>query len=199
MSNPEEIKAAVAVNLVKLRGTVGMTQLQLAEKLAYSDKAVSKWERGESIPDVFVLKQIADLFGVTVDYLINEHDDKNIRKVTGRKDRFVWISLICLCGIAALSTLLFVLSWIFADPIWLIFLYALPVMMIVMLVLSSVFGFRKLNFWWVSGLVISLVLCLYLTFISFLGVNIYQLLILLPPAEFVVFSAFGGTFKNKKR
>ena len=38
MSNPEAIKAAVAVNLVKLRGTVGMTQLQLAEKLAYSDK-----------------------------------------------------------------------------------------------------------------------------------------------------------------
>ena len=47
-----------------------MTQIELAEILNYSDKAVSKWERGESVPDISVLKQIADIFGVTVDYLL---------------------------------------------------------------------------------------------------------------------------------
>ncbi|MBQ7218900.1 MAG: helix-turn-helix transcriptional regulator, partial [Ruminococcus sp.] len=46
-----------------------MTQAQLGEELSYSDKSVSKWERGESIPDVYVLKHIADLSGVTVDYI----------------------------------------------------------------------------------------------------------------------------------
>ena len=101
MSNPDEIKAAVAANLVVLRNGMGMTQLQLAEKLAYSDKAVSKWERGESIPDVYMLKQIADLFGVTVDFLISDHKDKSIKKASKRKERFIWLSFLCLCGIVA--------------------------------------------------------------------------------------------------
>ena len=52
-----------------------MTQLDLAEKLHYSDKAVSKWERGESVPEIGTLTAIADLFGVTLDYLVRaDHD-----------------------------------------------------------------------------------------------------------------------------
>ena len=68
----ERIKQSVAKNITDLRRSMGMTQLELAEKLNYSDKAVSKWERGDSIPDVAVLKQISDLFGVTLDYLVSE-------------------------------------------------------------------------------------------------------------------------------
>ena len=60
----------IAKKLTKLRKENNLTHLQLAEKLNYSDKAISKWERAESIPDVLVLKSIADLFGVTVDYLL---------------------------------------------------------------------------------------------------------------------------------
>ena len=62
-----DFKRIIANNITELRRSVPLTQAELAEKLNYSDKAVSKWERGESIPDVIVLKQIADLFGVTVD------------------------------------------------------------------------------------------------------------------------------------
>ena len=72
----EDIKSIIAGNIVQLRRKSGMTQIELAEKLNYSDKAVSKWERGESVPDISVLKNIADLFGVTVDYLITaEHEE----------------------------------------------------------------------------------------------------------------------------
>lgn len=53
-----------------------MTQSDLADKLNYSDKAVSKWERAESIPDIAVLKEIADLFDVTLDYLVNEEHNE---------------------------------------------------------------------------------------------------------------------------
>ena len=53
-----------------------MTQLDLAEKLHYSDKAVSKWERGESVPEIGTLTAIADLFGVPLDYLVrSEHEE----------------------------------------------------------------------------------------------------------------------------
>ena len=57
----EELKNIIASNIATLRKKNGMTQAELAEKLCYSDKAISKWERGESIPDVIVLKQVADM------------------------------------------------------------------------------------------------------------------------------------------
>ena len=56
-----------------MRTSAGLTQAEVASKLSYSDKAVSKWERAESIPDIAVLKAIADMYGVTVDYLLAAH------------------------------------------------------------------------------------------------------------------------------
>ena len=69
----EDLKENFAKNLITLRKELKLTQAELAERINYSDKAISKWERGESVPDITVLKGIADLFGVTVDFLITEH------------------------------------------------------------------------------------------------------------------------------
>ena len=55
-----------------------MTQAELAERLNYSDKAISKWERAESIPDIYILKRLADMFGVTVDWLIKDNGEHPI-------------------------------------------------------------------------------------------------------------------------
>ncbi len=68
----QDLKPIIAKNIAELRKAASMTQIELATRLNYSDKAVSKWERGESIPDVGVLKEIADLFEVRVDYLLTE-------------------------------------------------------------------------------------------------------------------------------
>ena len=74
----DNLKLIIAQKLVALRKGNSMTQIELAEKLDYSDKAISKWERGESLPSVVVLKRIADVFGVTVDYFIYDvHDEKS--------------------------------------------------------------------------------------------------------------------------
>ena len=72
MIDTYDMKRVIAKNMTELRLAKGMTQLQVAERLNYSDKAVSKWERAESIPDICILKEIADLYGVTLDYLVNE-------------------------------------------------------------------------------------------------------------------------------
>ena len=69
----DELKRIVAENLIRLRQNSGMTQADLGEKLNYSDKTVSKWERAESLPDVYVLKQISTIFGVTIDMLLSPH------------------------------------------------------------------------------------------------------------------------------
>ena len=71
-----DLRSVIAKNICELRIASGMTQLALAEMLNYSDKAISKWERGESVPDVFMLKRIADIFEVSVDYLLGSTDQK---------------------------------------------------------------------------------------------------------------------------
>ena len=74
------IKSIIAQHITDLRRAKGLTQLELAEQLNYSDKAVSKWERADSMPDVSVLVAIADLFDVPLDYLVRaEHPKKEIQ------------------------------------------------------------------------------------------------------------------------
>ena len=67
----EKIKARIGSNIASFRKAAGLTQAGLAEKLNYSDKAISKWERGESVPDVLTLMQLGQLFGVTMDALVS--------------------------------------------------------------------------------------------------------------------------------
>ena len=96
----EEIKQIAAKNIAALRIESKMTQLELAEKLNYSDKAVSKWERGESIPDVITLKAIADMFGVTVDYLITEHSENEKLPVNRHtRNNHIMIALISVAAV----------------------------------------------------------------------------------------------------
>ena len=64
MFTEEQIKENIAKNLIKYRKAHNLTQIQLAEKLNYSDKSISKWERQESIPDLVILSNIAKLYGI---------------------------------------------------------------------------------------------------------------------------------------
>ena len=71
----DDLKKVVANNLIHLRQKSGMTQAELGEKLNYSDKTVSKWERAESLPDAYVLKQLSEIFDVSVDLLLGPHEE----------------------------------------------------------------------------------------------------------------------------
>ena len=66
----EDLKIIIADNLISLRKANKLTQLELAEKLIYSDKAISNWERGESLPDIIILKQLADIYNVNIDFCL---------------------------------------------------------------------------------------------------------------------------------
>ena len=61
----ERLKKNIAKNLSSLRKSAGLTQAELGEKLTYSDKSISKWERGDGLPDLLVLDKLAELYGVT--------------------------------------------------------------------------------------------------------------------------------------
>ena len=70
--NDEKLKKQIGINIANLRKRQGLTQAGLAEQVNYSDKAVSKWERGESVPDVLTLAHLAKLFGVSVNDLLSD-------------------------------------------------------------------------------------------------------------------------------
>ena len=85
----EDVKSIVAKNITELRILNNMTQMELGEKLNYSDKSISKWERGESLPDITVLVEIADLFGVSLDYLVRaENIDEQVREYKRKEERY---------------------------------------------------------------------------------------------------------------
>ena len=84
---PENLRAIIAANIAELRKSRSMTQQDLAARLNYTDKAISKWERGESVPDIIVLKQIADMFGVTVDYLLCETHDEPVQIIDDEEQK----------------------------------------------------------------------------------------------------------------
>ena len=75
-NNDEDLKITIGKNIAEYRKITGLSQIEFAEKLNYSDKAISKWERGESLPDVIVLKQIADFFGITLNDLAGYNQKK---------------------------------------------------------------------------------------------------------------------------
>ena len=156
------LRKTVAKNIAAYRKAHHDTQLDLATKLNYSDKSVSKWERGESLPDVYILSQIADLYGVSVSALIGE-----IQPPKESKPHYhMFILLLSLALTFAVATLLFAMFMICGVdyPAWMFFVYALPVGSIICIVFTSL--------WWgilwqgvsVSALIWTLGLSLYLSF-----------------------------------
>jgi len=139
----DQIKQNVAKNIARLRTSAHLTQAELAQRLCYSDKAVSKWERGESIPDISVLKQIADLFGVTVDYLITDTTDESIPlPPANRRRNHIIITLLSLAGVWFIALLIFTVFYTMNRVEWMTFLFAVPVSLIVGLVFASIWGTR---------------------------------------------------------
>jgi len=191
----DDLKDIVSKNIIYLRTNNKMTQLELGEALSYSDKAVSKWERGEAVPDAYVLKKLSALFNVSVDYLLSEHDEKEI-KTTGphRFDRRI-ISLISFLGTWTLALILFALLWFYGSLQWMVFVYTLPVSLIVMIVLTSIWGKSKSNAYYISLLVWSILAAIYLSFMIY---NLWLLFIIGVPAQIIILLVYRIRIRTKK-
>ncbi len=188
----EELKMIIAGNIGTLRREAGMTQLELAELLNYSDKAISKWERGESIPDVGTLKQLADHFKVSVDYLLRADHPSEVeakREYTRRQKRNHAIITVMSCVLVWLIASFIFFSVDLAlheSPVWLAFVYAVPTTAVVLLVLNSIWGNRRNNFLIISVLVWSVLLSVYLSALILLSTNIWLVFIVGVPAQIII-------------
>ena len=198
----EDIKAIFAQNLIRLRKQMKITQVEFAEKINYSDKAVSKWERGESIPDVAVLKTISIFFGVTIDFLVSEHNEDevikeptNYAKTITNKNRFL-ISAITIGSIFICALTVFV-SLQSANPnnLWInlqtCFIYPLPVYFLLLIIFSSIWAKRIWKIIFVSAFIWSIILVSF--FIVWLATEkTYPLVFLVGiPAQLIALMSFG--------
>ena len=197
----DELKLVTAGNLINLRTGAGMTQAELGAKLNYSDKSISKWERGEAIPDAYVLTQIAELFGVSVDYILSSHDawEPTVAPEDPRQDVVYSTSVItaiAVVGVWTLALTAFVTLWLAVDQLrWQIFVAAFPVSVLTWMVLMCVFKRTRHLKYMVALFVLSIFVCVYLLL---LNRNPWQIFMIAVLAEVIVFLSFHVQKKPKK-
>lgn len=198
VSRLEDIKQIIAENISLLRKSAGMTQIELAEKLNYSDKAVSKWERGESVPDIAVLKQLSIIFGVTVDYLItpghseppSNNEAEEQARIAAKKRRAhgtitgMSVLLVWLIALAVFFTI--DLTTDVAVAHWLAFAYAPPASCVVWLVLNSIWLYRRRNYLIISILMWTLILAVHITLVLLCHTDLWQMYVLGVPGQMII-------------
>ncbi|MDY3845426.1 MAG: helix-turn-helix transcriptional regulator [Eubacteriales bacterium] len=130
----KELEKIVAANITELRKSKKLTQAELAEKINYSDKSVSKWERGESIPDIKVLSDLAELFGVSLDFFVHENAFAEKEKYQTDKTALgyrIAINLLAVVVVWLVAILAFVYVQLTdGKNMWIYFVWAVPVSLI---------------------------------------------------------------------
>jgi transcriptional regulator with XRE-family HTH domain len=198
--NQDVLKSIIAANIADLRKKNSMTQQELAAKLNYTDKAISKWERGESIPDVIVLKQIADMFKVTVDYLLSDVHDEYVKTtvdspevdvlkkrqslrtrgfVTGMSVLLVWIAALVLFIVFDTASLDYRSNWV-------VFACAVPASFIVWLIMNSIWFNRRRNYLIISLLMWSILALIYVPVLLFADRNLWLIFSLGIPGQAII-------------
>ena len=199
--NNEELKLCVGSNIARLRRERGLTQAELAERINYSDKAVSKWERAESLPDVLTLLNLAEQLGTDLNTLtgcapeIPEPEPmpepapepepepvpepepavkKLARRYTADKTVIQKLSSILVWVVALF--LYMVLDAFGVKNLWLLFVVAVPVNAIVLLSLRSAWKLYGWNRILISIIMWGFLLTIYLLLLVVGKVNVWKIL-----------------------
>lgn len=214
----ENVKYRIGSNIAAYRKRDGLTQATLAEKVNYSDKAVSKWERGESIPDVLILMQLADLFGITINDLVcdpNElpkNSDSKLEKamtqvsekalkrkanknvIQALSSTLVWF--VALLAFVILSSFDFLEAYS-----CLLFFVAIPANAIVLLSLRSAWHDFRWNQMLITIIVWGSLLSIYMVLLTVWDYNFWKIFLLGIPGQiaiFLWFRMFRPSKNNKK-
>lgn len=192
----EELKDIIAKNITKYRKLSNLTQGELAEKINYSDKAISKWERAESLPDIIVLKQLSDIFGITIDNLMSTEQKKSEEKhLPLLKQKHFLIAILSIGIVWVVATICFAFLGMIVpnlEKLWLSFIFAIPVSFVVATVFSFIWGKNIHQAFSLSGLIWSLALAL---FLSIKNINIWLIFLIPIPVQILIILFF--SFKNK--
>ena len=200
----EKLKLQIGTNIANLRKRQGLTQASLAEKVNYSDKAVSKWERGESVPDILTLVSISQVLGVTVDDLLKDPNalpentgavqqvmDQVVQKTLKRRANkriIVQLSSLLVWFVALLAYV--VLSSAGISKSWLAFFLAVPADAIVVLSLRSAWRDFRSNRTLISVIMWGSLLSIYMISQVLFNANIWRIFLLGLPGQLAIFLWF---------
>ena len=214
----ENVKYRIGANIAAYRKREGLTQATLAEKLNYSDKAVSKWERGESIPDVLTLMQLAELFGTTVNDLVCDpnalpkNSDSKLEKAMtqvsekalkrkANKNVIQALSSTLVWFVALFSFVLLSSFPSLKQYSCLLFFVAIPANAIVLLSLRSAWHDFRWNQMLISLIVWGSLLSIFMIIYTVYHYNFWKIFLLGIPGQIAIFLWFRmfRPMKNKKK
>ena len=184
------VKETVRENLIKLRKEHKLTQMELAERIGYSDKAISRWETGEVNPDIETLDKLADLYGVHVSVFFSEYDTKEYKAKSFRENQLgrkiaVWILMVA--ALWYIGIMIFIYSSTFkvdSSRNWLIYIWLLPITFGVSFLFNKKWGNDIFGIIFSSLLCWSLLTAIYLQFLKY---NVYLLFISGAPIQVSIF------------
>lgn len=209
--NDESLKYQIGANISAYRKREGWTQAGLAERLNYSDKAVSKWERGESVPDVLILANMAELFGITVNELLIDPNalpektgavqnamghvvEKTLRR-KANKNIILGLSSVLVWFVAML--IFVVLDTMEIPNSWLAFLFAIPADAIVMLCLRSAWHDFRWNRALVSVIMWGTLFSLFMSLLLIWNINVWRVFLLGIPGQAAIL-LWGRLFRQER-
>ncbi len=173
MSTNNNIQEILINNLIALRKSRSLTQIELGEKINYSDKTISKWENGDSCPNIEAIYRIAKFYEVSIDDLLSEDFQIGSRIVAEKQRNYskLIISLLAVMTVWVIATIIFVaISLLEISHAWMIFIVAIPASAIVALVFNSIWGNTRLNYLIISILLWTLLTTVFLSALKYVEV-----------------------------
>lgn len=197
----KDVKDILSSNLLLLRKNKGITQKDLSEGINVSDKSISRWERGDSVPDLQALKDLAVFYDVSVDYLLSERQDisenkqKYLQKVQRlTKLRQIIITLMLICSVWLVGSFLFVyFMTVYSVNMWQVFLWCVPSSFATICVTNFMWKYSKLDILYYSVFIWSLLLSVYFQLYEY---NFYFVFIIGVPVQ-VAILLYSVLKKNK--
>ena len=182
----ETLEQIVARNLTELRRARGMTQAELAERINYSDKSVSKWERGDGLPDLKVLKQLADLFGVTLDELVSPNGCVKEVEISPKRNKLFYrvaTEMMAVCTVLLVAVAVFIYTSLYSDAYWMAFVWAIPVSSLLLAIFSQLWNFSICTIVFRSTLCWSLLATVYLQLLITDSYNVWMIFLIGAPVQ----------------
>ena len=191
----ENIKENISQNLIKLRKEHKLTQQEFAKNLNYSDKAVSRWERGESMPDIDILTKICEYYGVEFEWLIHKNEEVHIKKSQTNQYKIAIVILFVL-SIFTIATIAFTYYQITSNKsLWILYVWACPLSFFTTLVFAKNWWSTIIQLVFGSLTMWSFLTCMYLQFLTY---NIWPIYFVGIPLQ-LVFVLLTYISKTKKK
>ena len=185
----KNVKEIIAKNLIDLRKSKKYTQQAVAEKLNYSDKAISRWERGDTLPDISVLYEICSYYGITLDMLVSDEPIVREEEKVYNKNSLaykIWATLLSVSMVWLAATITFIYSNMKGEGynFWMAFVWAVPLTCIVLKIAGRNILNSVLKIINDSVLIWSILASFYLQMLSY---NLWMIFLLGVPVQTIIF------------